>query len=80
MTKSGWKTTEFWVTVATDIGVIATAATGVLPVKYAAIAAGIAQFGYALSRGLTKITPPAVAVTGVAAQTTAPVAPVPPQA
>lgn len=54
MTKPGWRTTEFVVTVLTDIGIVAAAVGGVLPSKWAAIAAGVAQAAYAISRGLTK--------------------------
>lgn len=52
--KTGWKTTEFYVTVLTDVGLVAAAVGGVLPSKWAAIAAGVAQAAYAISRGLTK--------------------------
>lgn len=53
MTK-GWKTTEFYVTVLTDVALVASAVGGVLPSKWAAIAAGVANASYAISRGLTK--------------------------
>lgn len=52
--KSGWKTTEFWVTVAADVGAIAAAASGVLPHSYAALLGAVSTAAYALSRGLTK--------------------------
>lgn len=52
--RSGWKTTEFYVTVLTDVGLIAASVGGVLPPKWAAVAAGVAQAAYAISRGLTK--------------------------
>lgn len=48
------KTTELILTVLTDIGVVASALTGVLPAKYAAIAATVASTAYAISRGLAK--------------------------
>lgn len=52
--KVGWKTTEFYVTVLTDVGLVAAALGGVLSPKWAAMAAGVAQAAYAISRGLTK--------------------------
>lgn len=52
--KPGWKTTEFWVTVATDVGVVAASAAGVLPEKYAALAASVSVVAYNISRGLAK--------------------------
>lgn len=59
--KPGFKTTEFYVTVLTDIGLVAASVGGVLPSKWAAIAAGVAQAAYAISRGLTKSGATAVA-------------------
>lgn len=52
--KTGWQTTEFWVTVATDVGALAAALSGSLPPKWAAIAASVSTLAYSLSRGLTK--------------------------
>lgn len=73
MNRRGFLTTEFWITVATDVGVVAAALANALPAKWAAVAASVSTVGYAISRGLTKVTPPAVAVTGTPVQTTAPV-------
>ena len=57
--KRGLFTTEFYVTVLTDVGLVAAALGGVLPPKWAAVAAGVAQAAYAVSRGLSKVnTPP----------------------
>ncbi len=53
----GLKTTELWVTVATDVGLVASASAGVLPAKWAAICAAIANVAYAVSRGLAKVGP-----------------------
>lgn len=53
--KPGYLTTEFYVTVLTDVGLVAAALGGVLPAKWAAIAAGVAQAAYAISRGLSKV-------------------------
>lgn len=57
--KVGWKTTEFWIIVATEVGVVAAAAGGVLPEKYAAVAASVSGAGYAIARGLAKVNVPA---------------------
>lgn len=54
MLEPGHLTTEFWVTAATDVGVLAAALAGALPPKWAAIAAAIANVAYAVSRGLAK--------------------------
>lgn len=54
--KPGYLTTEFYVTVLTDVGLVAAALGGVLPAKWAAIAAGVAQAAYAISRGLSKVS------------------------
>lgn len=50
----GFRTTEFWVTVATGVGAVAVSAEGALPHRYAAVAATVAAVAYALSRGLAK--------------------------
>lgn len=76
MTRRGFLTTEFWVAVATDVGVVAAALAGSLPPRWAAVAASVATIGYSISRGLTKVTPPVVAVTGTTVQQTTPVPPV----
>jgi hypothetical protein len=52
--KSGHLTTEFWVTLLTDLGLLASALAGALPPKWAAIGAAVANVAYALSRGLAK--------------------------
>lgn len=50
----GLKTTELWVTIATDVAVLAAALQGSLSPKYAAIAGAISNLAYAFSRGLAK--------------------------
>lgn len=55
--KPGWKTTEFWVTIATSVGAVAAAADGVLPEKYAALAVAVSGAAYAIARGLAKVGP-----------------------
>jgi len=52
--KAGWQTSEFWLTVALDIGSLASALQGSLPPKWAGIAAAVSTSCYALSRGITK--------------------------
>lgn len=52
--KPGWKTTEFWASAAAAVGAYGAAAAGVLPAKYAAIAAAVSSAAYAFSRGLAK--------------------------
>lgn len=56
--KSGWKTTEFWATVALNVGTVATAIAGSLPEKYASIVAAVSVAAYAISRGITKNNQP----------------------
>lgn len=51
---SRFKTTELLLTVATDVGVVASALVGVLPAKYATFAATVSSVAYAISRGLAK--------------------------
>lgn len=64
--KPGHLTTEFWVTAATDVALLAAALSSALPAKWAAICAAVANVAYALSRGLAKqgVAPvPVIAVT-----------------
>lgn len=56
--KPGYKTTELWITVATDVGMLAAALTGELPPKWAAIATAVSAVGYAIARGLAKQNTP----------------------
>ena len=56
--KPGWKTTEFWLAVATALGGLAAALADALPPKYAAAMAAAATFAYALARGLAKSNRP----------------------
>lgn len=48
------KSTELYLTIATNVGLIATALAGALPAKWAAVAATVANVAYAISRGLAK--------------------------
>lgn len=53
---SGYKTTEFWVTVFILVGGVVTELTSenIIPGKYAGLAMAIAAGAYAISRGLKK--------------------------
>jgi len=54
MHKPGYKTTEFWATIAFNVGTLSAALSGVLSPKWAAVASAVSVFGYNVSRGLTK--------------------------
>lgn len=56
--KTGWKTSEFWVTALSIFGLVASSAATSLSPKYAAIGASISASAYAISRGLAKLFPP----------------------
>src|SRR3990167_2812064 len=57
-TKSGFKSTEFWVTLLASGGAVLAASQGTLPPLYAAIAVSASTVAYTLSRGLVKKTDP----------------------
>lgn len=61
-TRPGWKTTEFWVVILTNVGVLGGQALDVLhlPPKYAAIGLAIVNAAYAIARGLAKTGVPNV--------------------
>jgi hypothetical protein len=52
--KPGIKTTELWLTVLVEIGILATSIASYLPPKWASIDAAVAAGAYALSRGNAK--------------------------
>jgi hypothetical protein len=56
--KAGYKTTEFWVAVLTDLGLILASSTTSLAPRYAALGAAISSGLYAVARGLAKLNPP----------------------
>ena len=56
--KPGYKTTEFFVTVLTAIGLITASSASWLPPRFAAIGTAISVGAYAIARGLAKITAP----------------------
>jgi predicted acyltransferase len=60
MPKSGWKTSEFAVTVLTAAAALIAALAGQLSPRYAAIAAAVSVGLYAVSRGLAKVPTPVV--------------------
>ena len=53
-TKAGWKTTEFWATVAALVGVNANGLILTLPDKYQGVISGALVVAYAFSRGVAK--------------------------
>lgn len=56
--KSGWKTSEFWVTALSILGLVVSSVATPLSPKYAAIGAAVSAAAYAISRGLAKMFPP----------------------
>jgi hypothetical protein len=56
MQRRGYKTTEFWATVALNVGVVAAAVQGSLSPKWAGIAAAVSVAALSISRGLAKKT------------------------
>ena len=56
--KAGWKTTEFWVSTLSIVGLVAASVATPLSPKYAAIGAAVSAASYAISRGLAKMFPP----------------------
>lgn len=57
-TKPGWKTSEFWITALTVVGLVFASVAATLSPKYAAIGAAVSVAAYSLSRGLAKLFPP----------------------
>ena len=57
--KSGWKTSEFWITVFTVASGLIGTYGGLIPPPWGMIATAIIAAGYAISRGLAKanVTP-----------------------
>ncbi len=56
--KPGYKTTEFWLTVATNLAAILCAFAGTLPPEKAAVCMAISNGIYAAARGLAKSQQP----------------------
>ena len=59
-TKEFWRTSEFWISILTNLGALASAIAGALPMKYAVPLMGLVNGLYAISRGLAKagVPPP----------------------
>lgn len=53
-TRSGFRTSEFWVTTLTSLAALVAALTSNLNPRYAAIGAAISEGLYAISRAITK--------------------------
>lgn len=53
--KPGWKTTEFWLTVALLVADVAAASTGLMPPETAAVVATVTGAVYKVVRGMSKI-------------------------
>ena len=58
--KSGWKTTEFWITVFTGLSGILGTYGGLIPPPWGIVAAAVIGAGYTISRGLAKAPAPPV--------------------
>lgn len=69
----GLRTTEFWITLLTSVGLVTAALAQALPAKWAAVAVAATNGLYTIARGLAKVgtTPtPVVAVTPVLPEST----------
>lgn len=53
--RRGYKTTEFYATVAFTVGTVTASLAGALPSKYAALATSISVAGFGVARGLAKV-------------------------
>ena len=73
--KPGYRTSEFYVTATTIVGLVVAALAAPLPSKYAALGASLSGGFYAISRGLAKLfptktpTPVVTSATGVSGTT-----------
>ena len=56
--KPGYKTSEAWIVVLTNVALVVSAAADWLPPRYAAIGSAISTAAYAIARGLAKLNPP----------------------
>lgn len=61
-TRPGWKTTEFWIVVLTNVGIIGGQVIDVLhlPPRYAELGLVVVNAAYAIARGLAKTGVPNV--------------------
>ena len=53
-TKPGWKTSEFWLTVASQVTIVWGSVQGLVPPKYAVIASAVGTMVYTILRTLAK--------------------------
>lgn len=53
--RPGWKTSEFWVTALSILGLVISSMASVLSPRYAALGAALSAAAYAVSRGLAKM-------------------------
>ena len=53
--RRGYKTTEFWVTALSILGLVVSSASASLSPRWAAIGASVSTAAYAISRGLAKM-------------------------
>lgn len=58
--KTGYRTTEFWITLLAIVGLVVSSAATALSPRFAAIGASVAAAAYAISRGLAKLNTPTV--------------------
>jgi hypothetical protein len=56
--KAGYKTSEFWITALSIVGLTVSSAATSLSPHYAAIGVAISAGAYGISRGLAKMFPP----------------------
>jgi hypothetical protein len=64
--RKGLHTTELWLTVLTNVGLLASALAEALPPKWAAVGAAVATASYAIARGLAKTGSTSPAATAIA--------------
>lgn len=55
--KPGWKSSEFWLTLAVNVAALVATLADALPPRYAAFAATVSTGLYALARGWAKSPP-----------------------
>ena len=54
--KSGWKTTEFWLTIFTSASSLVATYGGIIPSPYGMVISALVTAGDQISRGLAKAT------------------------
>ena len=61
--KPGWKTSEFWMTMATNVIAVVGALGKFIPAEASAVVMAIANAVYSISRSITKVNAPTAAAT-----------------